>query len=73
MRVSLMTQVFSKSVSVGLNLYRERLVEELDDCKPTSKFVLHMNNLFDSLNRKYTGEGIKSNSPDIKVNLKFFF
>lgn len=40
-----------------------------------------MNNLFDSLNRKYTGEGIKFNSPDIKVSfneinnvgIKYFF
>lgn len=40
-----------------------------------------MNNIFDSLNRKYPGEGIKFNSPDINVSfneinnvgIKYFF
>ncbi|KAE9528594.1 hypothetical protein AGLY_012169 [Aphis glycines] len=67
MRVSLMTQVFSKSVHVGLNVYRQRLTEELEDSEPTAMFSLYLNNLFDCLNRRYPGEGIKHGSPDIDI------
>jgi len=57
-------------VSITLKKYRERLVEELEDSEPTEKFTLYINNLFDSLNRRYPGEGIYPGSPDIEVSNK---
>ncbi|KAL4084330.1 hypothetical protein QTP88_028154 [Uroleucon formosanum] len=48
-------------------MYRERLNEELEDSEPTAKFSLFLNNLFDCLNRRYPGEEIKHNSPDINT------
>ncbi|KAF0736554.1 Uncharacterized protein FWK35_00031513, partial [Aphis craccivora] len=72
MRVSLMTQCISNQsndyfvlVHVGLNIYRQRLTEELEDSEPTAMFSLYLNNLFDCFNRRYPGEGIKHSSPDI--------
>lgn len=49
-------------------MYRERLNEELEDSEPTAKFSLFLNNLFDCLNRRYPGEEIKHDSPDINVS-----
>lgn len=63
-------QIFSNSASLGLDAYRERLTEELEDSQPTAKFSKYMNNLFDCLNRKYPGEGIRSHSPDINVSIE---
>jgi len=54
-------------------MYRERLTEELEDSEPTAKFSLFLNNLFDCLNRRYPGEGIKPDSPDINVRKTLFY
>jgi len=54
-------------------MYRERLTEELEDSEPTAKFSLFLNNLFDCLNRRYPGEGIKHDSPDIDVSKTLFY
>ena len=62
------SQIFSRTVSIALNKYRERLTEELEDSEPTEDFYLYMNNLFDCLNRRYPGEGIRPGSPDIDVS-----
>ena len=62
-------QIFSESVSVALNIYRERLVEELEDSEPTAKFSRYINDLFDSLNRRYAEEGIRASSIDIDVSI----
>lgn len=60
-----------------MNIYRQRLTDELEDSEPTAMFSLYLNNLFDCLNRRYPGEGIKYNSPDIDVsklvNYKTYF
>jgi len=46
-------------------------MEELEDSEPTAKFLKYMNNLFDCLNRRYAGEGIRPGSPDIDVSIAF--
>ena len=51
-------------------MYRERLTEELEDSLPTEKFARYLNGLFDALNRRYPGEGIKPGSSDIDVSTK---
>jgi len=56
-----------------LNIYRQRLTEELEDSEPTAMFSLYLNNLFDCLNRRYPGEGIKHGSPDIDVSQTYCF
>lgn len=61
-------QIFSNSVATGLETYRKRLTEELEDSESTQKFTKYVNDLFDVLNRRYPGEGIKPGSPDIEVS-----
>lgn len=61
-------QIFSSSMAVGIQFYQNKNYDGFDDCQETIKFTLLMNNLFDALNRKFSGEGIKKDSPDLEVS-----
>ncbi|KAG0417767.1 hypothetical protein HPB47_005370 [Ixodes persulcatus] len=58
MRVKLATQVSSASMAGGLNYYQEQGIPELVDCEGTIHFTMHLNDLFDALNRRYPAEGL---------------
>ncbi|KAG0430944.1 hypothetical protein HPB47_022243 [Ixodes persulcatus] len=51
-RVKLATQVFSGSMAGGLNYNQEQGISELVDCEEFIHFIMHLNNLFDALNRR---------------------
>ncbi|KAL4091679.1 hypothetical protein QTP88_026332 [Uroleucon formosanum] len=67
MRVRLMTQVFSRSMACGIEFYRRRKVIGLGGSEETQKFILLLNNLFDTLNCRYTAEGITKSSKNFKI------
>lgn len=50
-----------------LNFIKKKNIGNFIDADETVKFTVFMNNMFDSLNRKYPAEGIKKNSHDIEV------
>lgn len=56
-------------MAVGIQFYRNRNEKNLINSEETEKFTLLVNNLFDSLNRKFPAEGIRKNSKDLKVFL----
>lgn len=60
-------QVFSRSMACGIEFYRRRKVIGLGGSEETQKFTLLLNNLFDTLNRRYAAEGITKSSKDFKV------
>lgn len=59
--------MFSRSMACGIEFYRRRKVISLGGSEETQKFTLFLNNLFDTLNRRYTSEGITKSSNDFKV------
>lgn len=67
MRVKLATQLFSRSVTDGLEYYSKRGILGLENVKGTVKFTLMFNDLFDALNRSFPAEGIKAGSRDIEI------
>lgn len=54
-------------MAAGIQLYQSKNYKGFEDCEETIKFTLMMNSLFDALNRKFPGEGIKKNSSDLEV------
>lgn len=66
--LTLIFQIFSNSVSVGLKYYRENIkVLDFKYTQETEKFSKIFNDIFDSLNKKFPAEGIRKNSKDFKV------
>ncbi|KAH8029949.1 hypothetical protein HPB51_005973 [Rhipicephalus microplus] len=63
--------LFSRSVAVGLKFYREQGKPGFEDTEGTESFTRKMNDLFDSLNAKCPAEGIRKNSPQMKVIIEF--
>ncbi|KAH7978767.1 hypothetical protein HPB49_006698 [Dermacentor silvarum] len=66
MNVRLATQLFSQSVGIGLEVYRQLTVPGFADSTGTEEFTLLMNDLFDILNAKVPPDGIKKGSPKIQ-------
>ncbi|KAK8771340.1 hypothetical protein V5799_025417 [Amblyomma americanum] len=71
MNVRLSTQLFSRSVAVGLKFYREQQKPGFEGTEGTESFTRRMNDLFDALNAKFPAEGIRKNSPQLKVIIDF--
>ncbi|KAK8761303.1 hypothetical protein V5799_027430 [Amblyomma americanum] len=67
MNVRLATQLFSRSVAVGLKFYREQQKPGFEGTEGTESFTRRMNDLFDALNAKCPAEGTRKNSPQLKV------
>uniref|UniRef100_A0A6G5AFU0 Putative transposable element n=1 Tax=Rhipicephalus microplus TaxID=6941 RepID=A0A6G5AFU0_RHIMP len=67
MNVRLATQLFSRSVAIGMKFYREQREPGLKDSEGTEMFTMQVNDLFDVLNAKHPATGIRKNSPKIKV------
>jgi len=55
------------SMAIGIEFYKKKNLNGFSDSDETVKFTILMNNLFDSLNMKFSAEGIKKNSHDIEV------
>jgi len=53
----------------GLDIERRasEIYEGFTDCEETYEFIDIFNNIFDALNRKFPGEGIRKNSCDLEV------
>ncbi|XP_077506838.1 uncharacterized protein LOC144116053 [Amblyomma americanum] len=66
MNVRLATQLFSRSVSIGLKVYRQMMVPGFADSFGTEQFTMLLNDLFDILNSKVPAAGIRKGSPKIK-------
>ncbi|KAH7953107.1 hypothetical protein HPB49_004862 [Dermacentor silvarum] len=71
MNVKLATQLFSRSVAIGMNIYREQKTPGFQDTQGTEKFTLLINDLFDALNARIPVEGIRKDSPKIQVIKEF--
>jgi len=54
-------------MACNIEFYRCKKVIGLSGSKGTQKFTLSLNNLFDTLNRRYSTEGIIKSSKDFKV------
>ncbi|KAH9364935.1 hypothetical protein HPB48_017970 [Haemaphysalis longicornis] len=67
MNVRLATQLFSRSVALGLRFYREQREPGFEDTEGTERFTALINELFDVLNAKIPVEGIRKGSPKIEV------
>lgn len=65
-------QIFSNSVAKGLETYK-KYFPTLDHADTTILFTKRLNNLFDSLNRRHCAEGIRPNSKDFEVNIRYLF
>ena len=52
MKVSVAAQTFSHSVSAAITFLRDLKLKDFKDSKPTSDFILLINDLFDMLNSK---------------------
>ncbi|KAK8774921.1 hypothetical protein V5799_010546, partial [Amblyomma americanum] len=72
MNVRLATQLFSRSVSIGLKVYRQMMVPGFADSFGTEQFTMLLNDLFDILNSKVPAAGIRKGSPKIKVPELFY-
>ncbi|KAH9379295.1 hypothetical protein HPB48_006995 [Haemaphysalis longicornis] len=66
MNVRLATQLFSRSVAIGLKVYRQLKVPGFADSTGTEQFTLLINYLFDILNTKVPPAGIRKGSPKIQ-------
>ncbi|KAJ8876824.1 hypothetical protein PR048_021271 [Dryococelus australis] len=66
MSVSLATQIFSHSMAVGLNFYKNRKTKGLEDSGSTIGFYFKINSMFDAINRRFPTEGLRSNSKDFE-------
>lgn len=62
-----LSQLFSRSVALGLRFYREQREPGFEDTEGTERFTALMNELFDVLNAKIPVEGIRKGSPKIEV------
>jgi len=51
----------------GIVFFKSKNYSGFDESEETIKFTLLLNSIFDALNRKFSAEGIKKNSQDIKV------
>lgn len=51
----------------GTVFFKSKNYSGFDESEETVEFTLLLNNIFDALNRKFSAEGIKKNSQDIKV------
>lgn len=54
-------------MAVAIDFYNKKNYPGFEDCEETIKFTILINNLFDSLNRKFPAEGIRENSNDLEV------
>lgn len=59
-------QIFSKSTASALLNYKNYF-EDLQFCEATADFCMVINNLFDSLNRTKSENGVNLESSDFKV------
>ena len=66
MKVSVAAQTFSHSVSAAITFLRNLELKDVKDSKPTSDFILLMNDLFDMLNSK--SKFGKNNKKPISLN-----
>lgn len=66
MRVSLATQVFSKSVARRLRFYKAYEVR-LENSESTSDFCEKMNDMFDALNRTTIESALRLDSDDLRI------
>lgn len=71
MNVRLAAQLFSRSVAIGLKIYRQLNVPGFDDTAGTEKVTSLLNDLFDILNAKIPQAGIRKGSPKIKFLEEF--
>lgn len=55
-------------MAAGIDLYTRKNYSGFENSEETIKFTLIMNNIFDSLNRRFPAEGIKKNSVDLEVS-----
>jgi len=46
-------------MAVAIDFYNKKNYPGFEDCEETIKFTILINNLFDSLNRKFPAEGIR--------------
>lgn len=53
-------------MAFAIEFCKKKNIGNCIDADETVKFTVFMNNMFDSLNRKYPGEGIMKNSHDIE-------
>ncbi|XP_077516532.1 uncharacterized protein LOC144126333 [Amblyomma americanum] len=66
------SKLFSRSVSIGLKVYRQMMVPGFADSFGTEQFTMLLNDLFDILNSKVPAAGIRKGSPKIKVPELFY-
>lgn len=66
-------QLFSRSVAIGLKVYRQLKVPGFADSTGTEKFTLLINDLFDILNTKVPPAGIRKGSPKIQVSIQYIY
>lgn len=55
------------SMASGIRFYKKKNYDGFNNSDETIDFTIIMNNMFDSLNRKFPAEGIKRNSQDLEV------
>ncbi|KAH7944045.1 hypothetical protein HPB52_014878 [Rhipicephalus sanguineus] len=67
MSVCLATQLFSRSTSIGIKVYREAKVPGFEHSEGTEAFTKIINDLFDALNVKLPSQGIRPGSEKIQV------
>lgn len=58
-------------MACGIEFYCHRNVLALADSEETQNWTLFFNNLFDTMNRRYTAEGIKKFGNDLTVILLY--
>lgn len=51
----------------GIVFFKSKNYSGFNESEETVEFILLLNSIFDTLNRKFSAEGIKKNSQDIKV------
>lgn len=51
----------------GIIFYKNKRFPGFVNCDETVNFTLFINNLFDSLNRRFPAEGIRKDSQDLQV------
>jgi len=55
------------SMASAIEFYKKKNYDGFDNSSETVEFTIFMNNMFDSLNRKFPAEGVKNNSQDLEV------
>jgi len=50
-----------------MKFYREKGLKALQDSHESELFAITLNNMFDTLNRRFSAEGIRKNSKDLQV------